>query len=117
MLAEETRQIAAANFFLALNDQVKVNRQFALLRDRFRDPKNVSEDLPLVVGRAPGKDVAVLQDRIERRRFPEFKRIGWLDIVMAIDHYRLATGLMFILRPDHRMPGGRHQFRLQSDPG
>src|SRR6476646_8814413 len=101
MLAEEARQVTAADFFLAFNDEVKIDRQFPLLFDRFRDPENVAENLTLVVRSAPGKDVTVFQNWIERGRFPEFKRIGRLDVIMAVNHHGLATGLMFVLRPDN----------------
>ena len=36
---------------------------------------------------------------------------------MAVNHHGLATGLMFILCPDNGMAGGRHQLRLEPDPG
>src|SRR4051794_9025442 len=105
MLVQETGQVAAADFFLAFDDQVKIDWQFTLFGNRFCNSKNVAEDLSLIVGRTPGKNVTVFQNRIERRRFPEFERIGRLDVVVAVNHYGPATGLMFVLCPDDWMPG------------
>ena len=66
MLAEEARQVAAADFFLAFNDEVKIDRQFPCSSIVSAIPENVAEDLTLVVRGAPGKDVTVFQNRIER---------------------------------------------------
>ena len=106
---EKISQIAAADFFFALDHEMQVDRQIAVLLERFLDPENVRENLPFVVGRAARKNVAVFQHRIERRRIPQIERIGRLHIVMSVNHDGAAPGLMFVLRPDHRMARCRTQ--------
>ena len=117
ILREEIAQIAAADLFLAFDDEVQINRQLAILLDRLLHAEDVREDLPFVVGRAAREDVAILQHRIEWRRIPELERIGRLHIVVAVNHHRLAAGLMFVLRPHDWMSGRRHQLRFEADRG
>ena len=73
----------------------------------------MGENLAFVVGRAAGKDVAIFQNRLERRRIPEVERIRRLHIVVPINHDGLAAGLMFVFRPDHRMSRRRKRAALR----
>ena len=92
---------------------MKIHRQIAVLLDRLLNAENVRKNLALVIGRAAGKNVAVFQNRLERRRIPELERIGRLHIVMAVDHDRAAARLMFVFRPDDRMSRRRNELRLR----
>src|ERR1044071_6866841 len=83
---------------------MQVYRQIAALFDCFLDADDVREDLALIVGCAARKDVAVFENRLERRRIPKLQWIGWLYIVMPVDQNRAASGLMFVARPDDRVP-------------
>ncbi len=70
IILQKPWQVVAANLFLALDDEVQVNGQIAAFFERLLDAENVREDLAFVVRRAPRVDIAVFQDRIERRRIP-----------------------------------------------
>ena len=109
-------QVAAANLFFALNDEVQVDGQIAAFFERLLDAENMREDLALVVRRTPRVDITVFQNRSEGRRIPQLERVGRLHIVMPVKHDGLAAGLMFVSCPDHRMSRGGNQLRLKADP-
>src|ERR1700724_2503388 len=94
---------------------MQVDWQIALLLERFLYTENMGEDLAFVISGTARKHVTISQDRFERRRFPKFKWIGRLHIVMTVNQNRAPAVFMFILRPDNWMTGSRNQFGLQSD--
>ncbi len=67
---EERREIGAADFLLALDEQDEIHRQIALFLQRLLDAKDVGKNLPLVVAGAARRDDAVLDAGIERRPMP-----------------------------------------------
>ena len=69
------------------------------------DAVDVGEDLALVVRGTARVDDAVLDARLEGRRFPEVERIGGLHVVMAVDHDRGTARLVFVARDDDRVAG------------
>ncbi len=93
---EEWREIRAADFLLALDEQDQVHRQVALFLQRVLDAEDVGEDLPFVIAGAPRGDDAVFDAGVERRPMPEIKRIDRLHVVMAVDQDR---GPAFLFRP------------------
>src|SRR5437773_7885271 len=94
---------------------MQVYRQVAALFDRLLNADDVREDLTLVVRCAARKHVPILQDRLERRRVPELKRVGRLHIVMPVDQTCATSGLMFIVRPDDWVSSRANELRLQPD--
>ena len=110
---QKISEIAAADFFFAFNDEMQIHRQIALLLERFLNAENVREDLALVVRRTARKDVAIFQDRLERRRFPQLERIGRLHIVVTVNQNGAPAFLMFVLRPNNRMTRSRNQASLR----
>ncbi len=73
--------------------------------------------LAFVVGGAAAEDLAADNAGLEGRRMPEFKRFGWLDIVMAINHVVRSPGLLRTGRfgDDDGMPGGGAKARRETD--
>ena len=55
---------------------MQVHWQIAVLREHLLDAENVRDDLAFVVGRPTRENVTIFQNRFERRRIPEIKRIG-----------------------------------------
>ena len=54
------------------------------LRDRLEDHVEVA----LVVGDAPGEELAVADSRLEGRALPQLERRRWLHVEVAVDEYR-----------------------------
>ena len=115
IIRQKFRQITAADFLFAFDNEVEIHGQVAVLLHRFLNAEDVRQNLTLVIRRAAGKHVAVFQDRLERRRFPELERIGRLNIVMPVDHHGAPARLLFVSRPDDGMPGGRDELRFEPD--
>ena len=115
IVAQESRQTSAADFLFAFDDEMQVHGQVALLFHRLLEAEDVREDLAFVVCRTAREDEAVFQDWIERRRIPEFERIGRLHIVVTVNHHGLAAGLMLVFRPDDRMAGSGNELRFEAD--
>ncbi len=81
----KSSRLRGADFLLALEHDLHVDRQPAgLLQMRF-DRLEVHEDLALVVGRAARVDLAVADRGLERRRFPQVHRIDRLHVVVAVE--------------------------------
>src|SRR5207302_5144579 len=72
-------------------------------------------DLALIVRCASGKNIAVLQNRLERRRIPQLQGIGRLHVIMSVDQYCAASGLMFVSRPNNWVAFRGYELRLQAD--
>ena len=69
--ADEVVEMLAADFLLALEHELHVHRQAAVLLQVRLDRLEVHEHLALVVGRAARVDLAVADGRLERRRLPQ----------------------------------------------
>src|SRR2546426_9055006 len=61
---EKFSKVLAADFLFAFNDKIDIDRQIAVLLDRFLNTENVRKDLAFVVGRAPRKNISVFQNRL-----------------------------------------------------
>ena len=94
---------------------MQIDRQFALLFDRLLNAKNVRKNLAFVIGCAACKNVAVLQNRFERRRIPKPQRIGRLHIVMSVDQNGAVFGSILIARPNDGMTTRRNKFCFQTN--
>src|SRR5207248_4324368 len=115
ILTEERAEIPAADFFFSFDHEMQIRRQLAMFLDRFLNSENVRKNLAFVVRRAACKDVVILQDGLERRRIPKLQWIRRLHIVMSVDQNCAASGLMFVARPDDRVPLRGNELRLQPD--
>ena len=85
---DEVVEVLAADFLFALEDELHVHRQPAVLLEMRLDRLEVHEHLALVVGRAAGVDLAVADRRLERRRLPQVERIDRLHVVVAVEEDR-----------------------------
>ena len=87
----KSREMIAADLFLPFDQESQIARQLNAARVVGFDGFQMGKELAFVVGRAPREKGASFDARLERRRFPKFKRLGWLHIVVAIDEeVRLA---------------------------
>ena len=91
MRLDEVVEVGGADFLLALEDDLHVDRQLAGLLQVRLDGLEVHEDLALVVGRAARVDLAVADGRFKRRRLPQLDRIDRLDVVVAVEEDRRRT--------------------------
>ena len=94
---------------------MQIHWQIVMFLHRFLNSENVRKDLSLVVRCASRENVAVLQNRLERRRIPQLQGIGRLHVIMSVDQNCAASGLMFVARPNNRMPTRWDELRLQAD--
>src|SRR6185369_7720099 len=84
-------QTSAPNFFFAFNNKTQVTRQFGARFQISFDGFEVGKVLAFVVtGTATVKAVS-LDARREWRRFPKFKRLGGLNVIMAVNHIMRTT--------------------------
>ena len=114
---EKIREVLAADFFLALDQEDQVHRQLAFFAQRLADAEDVREDLALVVRRAARINDSVAHDGLEWRRGPLGERLDRLHVVVAVDHHRAAAGLVLVARGDDGMPSRRMKLGLQPDCG
>ena len=92
--ADELVEVHAADFLLALDEELDVHRQAARLLHVRLDRLDVHEHLALVVGGAARVDLAVAHRRLERRAGPQIHRIDRLHVVVAVEqNRRLARGV------------------------
>jgi len=84
-----------AGLLLALDQQLDGDRRGGGpgRRQAGPDAKGVQHDLPLVVGGAPGQQLAVPLGRLERRRIPLGERLDGLHIVVPVDAHRWCGGI------------------------
>ena len=115
IVTEKIAEVCAADFFFALDHKMHVHRQFALLLDRLLKAENVRKDLAFVVRCTTRKNVAILQNRLKRRRIPKLQRIWRLHIVMSVDQNGSPPGPMLIARPNDRMTRRGNQLCLQTN--
>src|ERR1043166_8388959 len=86
VLFEKRGQTGAAHFFLALDHEGDVTGQW---RPRLKisfDRFEVSQVLAFVIAGATAIECSSILPRLERWRFPQFKRFRRLDVVMSINH-------------------------------
>ena len=67
ILIQKRPEVRTSDLLLAFDHQMHIHRQLTMLFNRFLNPKNVRKNLALIVRSSPGKHIAVLQDRLERR--------------------------------------------------
>ena len=85
---DEVVEVGAADFLFALDQELHVHRQVAVLLQVRFDRLEVHEHLALVVGRAARVDLAVADRRLERRRGPQVHRVHRLHVVVAVEQDR-----------------------------
>ena len=103
MLAHKLRDRLPANLFLTLQNHAHIQRQLPGRGQQRLQRLHVDIHLPLVIHRPAGIEIAVALDRLKGRRQPFIKRIGRLNVVMAISQAgRLALGMKPV-RVDQRM--------------
>ena len=92
VLAHELVEVLAADFLLALDEDLDVDRQRPGLLQPGLDGLEVHEDLALVVGRAARVDLAVAHRRLKRRRLPQVHRVDRLHVVVPVEQHRRRAG-------------------------
>ena len=85
---DEVVEVRRADFFLAFEDDLHVDRQLAGLLQVRLDGLEVHEHLALVVGRSARVDLAVADGRLKGRRLPQLDRIDRLHVVVAVEKDR-----------------------------
>ena len=105
----------AADLLLALQHERQVAGQLRAGLEIGLDGFEVGEVLALVVAGAAGVQKTAGDARLERRRLPEFKGLGRLHVIVAIDHEVRPAGAAFSGGSCHddRMAGGFDQPGLQ----
>ena len=83
--ADEVVEVRTADFLFALDHELHVHGQAAVLLHVRFDRLEVHEHLPLVVGRAARVDLAVANRRLEGRRLPQIQRIDRLHVVVPVE--------------------------------
>ena len=102
---DEVVEVRAADFLLALEHHLDVDRQRARLRQRRLDGLEVHEDLALVVGRPARVDRALADGGLEGRRLPQVQRIDRLHVVVPVEQHRRRAGRAEPLAVHDRMSG------------
>ena len=120
--AQKGLQVDAANFFLALETQLHVDRHPEPALDPGLESLDVHQDLALVVVRAARVNAAVPVGRLERRRVPELLRVHGLHVVVTVDQHRRRVGVHDLVRHHERIPFRRDDLdvvhpRLADDIG
>jgi len=102
-----------AHFFLALDDELHVDRQLAAMALHQRlDGLDLHPQLALVVDCAAGVDVLVALGRLERRRDPLVQRLRRLDVIMRVAQDRGLAGRVQPVGVDQRMALGRNDLHV-----
>ncbi len=110
MLGEKRLEVRRADLFLALDDDLHVERQCAAHAQVRLDRGEVHEHLALVVDAAAPVELAVADLRVERRRRPKIERVDRLDVVVAVDHDRRLAGRAEPLAVGDRVAAGLDHF-------
>ena len=82
---EDDREGAAADFFLAFEQELHVDGEAVVGGEPGLDGGDGDPEGRLVVRRAAGVDAVVLDGGFEGWGVPELDRVGGLDVVMAVD--------------------------------
>src|ERR1700730_5984813 len=72
------------------------------------------QNLTLVVGRSPRKNLVSFDDRFEWRSLPKFQWIGRLNVVVPVNQDRPSSWSLLIAGNHHRIPSGLILLRLKS---
>ncbi len=119
---KEFREVRAADFLLAFDDEGQITGQGSSRFEIGFNGFEVREVLAFVVGRAAGEKRSARDARLERRRFPQFKRLRRLNIVVPVNHEvrfpafaTLWRGKSWGLGDDDGMAGGRTNRRFKAD--
>ncbi len=95
---DQIEQNFGAVLLLTLDQEPEVDRGVGGI-DRLQQ----AEDLPLVVGRAAGVELAVALCRLERWSRPLGERVRRLHVVVSVDQQRRRTGNVGTFGPNDRM--------------
>lgn len=117
MLFEERFKVSTADLFLSFDEEDDVHGQFLAAGQQFSQTEDMRQNLAFVVGRTPGEDPSLPNDRFEGRSFPQFQRLGRLHVIVAVDEH---SGLGRVLRcaGDHGgMAAGFPDLGCQSQRG
>ena len=114
---QEAVQTLAADFLLAFDDEGEIAGERGLCGQISFDRVEMGEVLAFVVAGAAGEEGPAFDARLEGRAFPKFKRLGRLDIVMAVDKKGRfgGTGRARRLGDDDRMAVGGAKPGFQAD--
>ena len=86
-LAPQQRgKVRRSDLLLTLHDDLEVDAQLAVRRQRGLETEQVEQHLALVVDRAAGEELVAADRRLERRRLPQLERVDRLYVVVAVDH-------------------------------
>ena len=88
MTVEQTWQGPAADFFLALQQDLHVQRQSASHRQPCLQPRQRDPERRFVVRRATRHVAISMQRRLKGRRLPLVQRVRGLHVIVAIDQDR-----------------------------
>jgi hypothetical protein len=102
---DERIEAVRPDLFLAFDEELHVDRAFAMLQVRL-ERIDVHDELPFVVGSAAGVDPTADHRRLEGRCLPQLDRIDRLNVVVAVDQYRRFPGGTEPLAVDDRVPVG-----------
>jgi hypothetical protein len=104
--AHERRQVRAADLLLALEQELHVEREAALLGQEGLGDLENDVDRTLVVGRAPAAHHVAVCGQLERRTHPLGQVAGGLHVVVPVDQDGRRTVGAEPVAPDHRMAVG-----------
>ncbi|OPZ97469.1 MAG: hypothetical protein BWY72_01200 [Bacteroidetes bacterium ADurb.Bin416] len=102
MICRPVSQGRGTDFFLALNEKLKVAGQSTLAQQVFHG-LDVEEGLPFVVVGAPAVNGALSNLGFKGRGFPQVERIGRLHIVVPVNQRCRQIGVYPFLGKHHRV--------------
>lgn len=82
---QEFCEDGATAFFLTLDEEFDLERQWLLGLVPSGGRKDMGQHLAFVVGGATGDDIAIFEDGFEGRAVPQVERIRGLNIVVSVD--------------------------------
>lgn len=84
--------MVAAVFFFAFDQHFDVDGELAVAGDGAADGFHENQRLAFVVAGAAGEDIVAADFGFEGRGFPEFERVGGLDVVVTVEQERGLAG-------------------------
>src|SRR5262245_15151379 len=115
VLLQKDGKTLAPYFFFAFNDETQIARQVGVGLQISFDSFEVSEVLAFIITRAASVESLPFDARLERRRFPQLKWLGGLNVVVPINHEVLSAAASRGLSEDDGMAGRFDQTRAQAD--
>jgi hypothetical protein len=106
----EIPEADAADFFLAFDENLDVDRKFSVNLVEGFECLEVDVDLAFVVSRAATVDVAVANSGLKSGRSPKVQRLGGLNVVVAIKKDRGFAGGFEGFGIDERVKIGGNNF-------